>query len=61
MVDITPLEAFELIETAYKVDFIHYVKPTRLFKVMYNYSLSPKDLLMVKRFNRKTLITLQPI
>ena len=59
MVDITPLEAFELIETAYKkLDFIHYVKPTRLFKVMYNYYLSPKDLLMVKRFNRKTLITL---
>ena len=59
MVDITPLEAFELIETAYKkLDSIHYAKPTTLFKVMYNYYLSPKDLLMVKRFNRKTLIML---
>jgi len=59
MVDITPLESFELIETAYKkLDSIHYAKPTTLFKVMYNYYLSPKDLLMVKRFNRKTLIML---
>ena len=59
MVDITPLEAFNLIESTFqKLETIHYVKPTALFKVMYYYYLSPKDLLMVKRFNRKTLITL---
>ena len=34
------------------------LKPTALFKVMYYYYLSPKDLLMVKRFNRKHSITL---
>ena len=59
MVDITPLEAFNLIETTFKkLETLHYAKPTALFKVMYYYYLSPKDLLMVKRFNRKTLITL---
>ena len=29
-----------------------------LFKVMYYFYLSPKELLTVKRFNRKTIITL---
>ena len=59
MVDITPLEAYRLIESTYKkLETLNYAKPTELFKVMYNYYLSPKELLMVKRFNRKTLITL---
>ena len=59
MVDITPLEAYKLIESTFvKLETLHYIKPTALFKVMYYYYLSPKELLMVKRFNRKTLITL---
>jgi DNA-directed RNA polymerase II subunit RPB1 len=37
---------------------IRYAPPTELFKVMYYYYLSPKELLTVKRFNRKTLISL---
>ena len=59
MVDITPLETFNLIEKYYKqLEHITYVVPTELFKVMYYYYLSPKELLTVKRFNRKTIITL---
>ena len=59
MVDITPLEAFELIENTFNnLEKIVYAPPTELFKVMYYFHLSPKELLTVKRFNRKTLITL---
>ena len=55
-VDITPLEAFELIENQYKIlEGIHYAKPTNLFKILYYYYLSPKDLLINKRFHRKAL------
>lgn len=59
MVDITPLEAFEIIDEGYKtISLIHYVPPTALFKALYYYYLNPKDLLMVKRFNKKALLIL---
>lgn len=59
VVDITPLEALKLIEEKYKrLELLNYCPPTRLFKAMYYYYLSPKDLLMVKRFNKKALIVL---
>jgi len=59
IVDITPLEAFVMIEAAYKrLENMHYCAPTQLFKVMFYYYLSPKDLLMVKRFNKKALTVL---
>ena len=59
MVNITPLEAFEIIDNGYsQLENITYVKPNRLFKTLYYYYLNPKDLLMIKRFNRKALIVL---
>jgi len=59
LVDITPVEAFELIEKYYSnLEKIHYAPPTQLFKTLYFYYLSPKDLLIVKRFNRSALIML---
>jgi DNA-directed RNA polymerase II subunit RPB1 len=59
VVDITPLEAFQLIEEYYnKLTKLHYVPPTILFKVMYFYYLTPRDLLVSKRFHRKALIML---
>jgi DNA-directed RNA polymerase beta' subunit len=58
-VDITPLEAFELIEAQYKIlENLHFSKPTKLFEILYYYYLSPKDLLVNKRFHRKALIYL---
>ena len=58
-VDITPLEAFELIEKQYSIlEGLHYAKPTALFRILYDYYLSPKDLLINKRFHRKALIYL---
>ena len=63
LVDITMLEAFEMIEYTFEIlRKIHYSPPTELFKVMYFYYLSPKDLLLNKRFNKKALdILLQTI
>jgi DNA-directed RNA polymerase II subunit RPB1 len=59
MVDITPFEAFQLIDAGYeRLEKIYYVKPTELFKTMYYYYLSPKVLLTIKRFNRKAIMVL---
>lgn len=54
--DITPLDAFELIENTFeKLKKLHFASPTHLFEVLYYYYLSPKDLLVNKRFHRKGL------
>ena len=56
LVDITPLEAYEIIDEGYsRLMAIHYCPPNHLFKTLYYYYLTPKELLMVKRFNRKAL------
>ena len=58
-VDITPLETFILLEETYaRFELLQYAPPTELFKIMYYYSLTPRDLLMVKRFNRKAVVAL---
>ena len=63
LVDITLMEAFDMIEEAFdNLNKIHFAPPTELFKVLYFYYLSPKDLLINKRFNKKALdILLQTI
>jgi DNA-directed RNA polymerase II subunit RPB1 len=59
IVDITPLDAFIMIEKCMEnMKKNIYYKPTELFEVMYYYYLSPKDLLMVKRFNKVALVSL---
>lgn len=56
MVDITPLEAMDMISAGFRqLETLYYAQPTLLFKVMYYYYLSPKELLLVKRFNRSAL------
>jgi len=58
-VDITPLEAFELIEDNFKkMNQLAYAPLTRLFEIVYYYYLSPKELLVNKRFHRKGLTLL---
>ena len=57
--DITPLELYELLDSTFsKIESLHYVKPNLLFKTLFYFYLSPKQLLIVKRFNRKTIIVL---
>jgi DNA-directed RNA polymerase beta' subunit len=59
IVDITPLEAFELIEEYFeKLKRLTYVQPKSLFEVLYFYYLTPKDLLVNKRFHRAAIIML---
>jgi len=59
LVDITPVEVYELIEANYaNLEKIHYAPPTMLFKTLYYYYLSPKELLVVKRFNKNALMLL---
>ncbi len=58
VVDITPLEAFELIEDAMSQleKQLFYCPPHYLFQVLYYYHLCPRELLLVKRFNRAGLV-----
>jgi DNA-directed RNA polymerase II subunit RPB1 len=59
MVDITFLEAFQMIEECYNnLEKLHYSAPTELLKTLYYYYLSPKELLVVKRFNKNALTLL---
>lgn len=59
LVDITPLEAFDMIETSYaQLEQLRYAPPTQLFKTLFYYHLSPKELLFVKRFNKTALTIL---
>jgi DNA-directed RNA polymerase II subunit RPB1 len=59
LVDITFLEAYKLIEDCYNnLEKIYYAKPTLLFKTLFFYYLSPKELLIVKRFNKNALMLL---
>ena len=58
-VDITPMEAFELIEDNFKkMNMLEFAPITKLFEILYYYYLSPKELLVQKRFHRKALIAL---
>jgi DNA-directed RNA polymerase beta' subunit len=59
LVDITPLEAYNLIHSYFdKLKTNYYCPPTELFKTLYFYYLSPKELLVVKRFNQNALLLL---
>ena len=59
IVDISPLDAYKMIDDAYKIlENSVYIKPSYLFKIMYLYYLTPKKLLVVKRFNKKGLTLL---
>ncbi len=59
VIDITPLEAFQLIEEYYeRLNSLTLVKPGKLFEVMYFYYLSPKSLCIQKRFHKNALTML---
>jgi DNA-directed RNA polymerase II subunit RPB1 len=59
MVDITPFEVYELVEHYYSLlEKNKMWKPTQLFKIAWFYYLSPKEIIVLRRFNRKALIVL---
>ena len=62
IIDITPLDVFEIIEANFeKLSMLNYCRPNELFKVMYYYYLTPKELLMHKRLTRKSIELLMSI
>ena len=57
--DITPFELYELLDSTFEtLETLNYVKPNKLFKTLFYFNLSPKELLIVKRYNRKSIIML---
>lgn len=56
-VDITPLETFKMIEECFE-KMSGYMKPNALFEVLYYFYLSPKELLLYKRFSKTSLTLL---
>uniref|UniRef100_A0A6C0FBX4 DNA-directed RNA polymerase n=1 Tax=viral metagenome TaxID=1070528 RepID=A0A6C0FBX4_9ZZZZ len=59
LVDITPLEAFDLIEEYLnKLKRSNFIQPNKLFEIMYLFYLNPRDLITKKRFHRKGLTVL---
>ena len=59
IVDITPLELYDQLDKTWKKLHLNkYIKPTRLFYILYIYYLSPRNLLLKCRFNKKALAIL---
>ena len=57
LVDITPLEALSMIENTYNniLSESAYCQPNELFKIIYYFFLSPRNIVIAKRFNKKAL------
>ena len=56
IVDITPFEAITMIEENFEnMKKYYYCVPSDLMEVLYFYNLTPKDLLITHRFNKKML------
>ena len=56
IVDITPMEVFNMIEDNFeKLNMLTFNKPNALFKILYYYYLSPKELLMHKKLTKKSI------
>jgi len=56
LVDITPVEAVDMIENMWsKLSNLSYSSPMLMFRALFVYYLSPRELLVVKRFNKKAL------
>jgi len=56
LVDITPAEAVDMIENMWsKLSNLSYSSPMLMFRALFVYYLSPRELLVVKRFNKKAL------
>jgi len=55
LVDVTPMELYDMLDRTFVSLGLRYVRPTDLFRLAYQYQLSPKELLIVRHFNRNAL------
>ena len=53
--NITPFEFYNTITSCFESLTSYYIKPTKMFEIMFYYSLTPKKILVEKRFNKETL------
>ena len=54
--DVTPLEVFEMVEATFdRIKRLTFAPPTKLFETLYYFYLTPRELLVHKRFHRKGL------
>ncbi len=59
VIDITPLEIYELTESYYKkLESLGPYAPTVLFKILFDFNLSPKELILVHHLNKASIIIL---
>ena len=59
IIDITPLDAFNMIEETFNtLNKYIYNKPNKLFESVYFFFMSPQNLLLIHRYNKKTLTIL---
>jgi DNA-directed RNA polymerase II subunit RPB1 len=59
VVDLTPFDAFELLDLYYaKLESLGPYKPSEMFKIVYYYSLSPRELLLTKHYTKAAVIML---
>ena len=58
LVDISPLETYEIMEDAFEKCHLHFVQPTALFRLAFLFYLSPKNLLIIRNFNKASILYL---
>ena len=59
MVDITPYETYQIIDETFEtLKSNKLIQPTELFKIAWYFFLTPKELLIIRRFNKKAIIIL---
>jgi DNA-directed RNA polymerase II subunit RPB1 len=59
IIDITPFELFGLLDEYYaKLDSLGAYKPSMLFKIVYYYCLSPRELLLSKHYTKVAVVML---
>ena len=59
VLEITPLEVYDMLDLYYeKLEALGPYKPSTLFKIVYYYCLSPRELLLAKHFTKPALIML---
>ena len=59
LVDISPFQLYELLNKTFSnLEKLHSAKPTLLFKTAFYYYLTPKELLLINKFNMKACVYL---
>jgi len=59
LVDISPFQLYQLLNKTFSnLEKIHSAKPTLLFKTAFYYYLTPKELLLINKFNMKACVYL---